>query len=112
MFRGTTKKRWLYTVWVLMFITVGSWIGIFASYLAMCQPLVQAWTWPQYTLTNRIDELHCVDGSALIIAIGVLTIASDFWCAALPFFYSQYHDLGATRRQKIAMNVIFLSGFA
>ena len=94
-----------------MALTVGTWIGIFATYCAMCRPLSDYWNWPFLQLTGQ-TEFHCVDGTAVILAVGALTVASDFWCAALPCLYFQYHDLGLSRRQRVAMNIIFCGGFS
>lgn len=53
----------------------------------------------------------CLNGGGITIAAGVLTIASDFWTAGLPCLMFQIYDLGVSKRQKIALNIIFCIGF-
>lgn len=121
MFHDTTRRRWLYAVYIFMFITIGSWIAFTVVYFTYCNPLPDIWNWPQYVLSHPEIEsaagnFKCLYSPGVVIAVGVLTIASDFWCAALPCLYFQYNGLGAaaaqtTRRQNIAMNIIFCNGF-
>ena len=111
MFHGTTKRRWLVTVWVLMAVTFISWIAFFVAYCTYCFPLSDVWNWPLVQLQKGNSSFNCIDSSGLIIGVGTFTVASDFWCAALPFLYFQYNNIGTTRKQTIAMNIIFCQGF-
>jgi len=113
MFHDSTRRGWLWTVYVLMFITVGSWIAFTVVYFTYCTPLGDIWNWPMLELAAPDRSFQCLYSTGVVIAVGVLTIASDFWCALLPCLYFQYNGLGSptTRRQTIAMNIIFCNGF-
>lgn len=110
MTKNTYSKGWLYTVWVLLFITVASWISMFIVWCKMCTPLTTYWLIHEMEAIG--DGLYtCLNGDAITIAAGVLTILSDFWSAALPCVLLSTRDLGISRRQRIALNVVFCLGF-
>lgn len=102
-------RGWRYTIWFLLVITIGTWIAIFIAYCFMCQPL--SVYWEILTIETLGSNYTCIDGDALTISTSVLTIASDIWTVALPCIMFQYHDLGVSKRQKIALNIIFSLGF-
>jgi len=110
MVKDTYSKAWLYLVWTLLFITIGSWFGAFVSYCFMCIPLSTFWNIEAY-LAGSVGNYHCINGDDLTIAVGVITIASDLYTAAVPCALFQYHDLGLPRRQRIMLNIIFCLGF-
>lgn len=111
MVKDSYNRKWLYAVYVLLFITVGSWVSMFLAYCFMCQPLSAFWNVYNLIETGGSKNYTCVDGEALTIAIGVVTIASDFYAVAFPCTLFYHYDLGSNRRQKIALNVIFCLGF-
>ncbi|EME45621.1 hypothetical protein DOTSEDRAFT_71349 [Dothistroma septosporum NZE10] len=109
MAKNTYSDTWLRTIWVLMFVTIGSGVGIFLAYCFMCEPL--NFYWDFLYLDSKNEPASCINGDAVTIATGTITIASDFWTAALPCIMFQKFDVGATRRQKILLNCLFCVGF-
>lgn len=110
MAKNTFSKGWMYGIWILMFITIGAWFGVFVAYCKMCTPLTAYWR--VYKMEAVGDNNYtCLNGGGITIAAGVVTIASDFWTAALPCAMFQVYDLGVSKRQKIALNIIFCLGF-
>lgn len=109
MAKVTFSKVWMYIVYVLLFITVGSSVGIFFAYCFMCQPLHYYWDFLQMDIHNEAG--HCINGESTTIATGVLTIASDLWTAAFPCALFYFHDIGATKGQKIALSCLLCAGF-
>lgn len=43
MAQNTYKRVWIWTVYVLLFITVSAWIAVFITYCFMCSPLSTYW---------------------------------------------------------------------
>lgn len=109
MAKATYNDFWLYTVWFFLFVTVGSSVGMLLAYCFMCQPLKYYWDW--LSMAAGGETASCIDGPSMTIAIGTLTIASDFWTAALPCAMFYRHDMRATLKQKILLNCLFCAGF-
>lgn len=111
LFRQKSDNKWLIAVWVLVVLTVFLWASIFLIYCFMCIPLPDIWNWPIMELEGQ-ETFRCVDGSQLVLSVGVMTFISDLWSVAVPCAYFQRNDLGTSRLQKIIVNIIFCSGFA
>lgn len=109
MAKATYTNVWMYIVWVLLFITVGSSVGMLVAYCFMCQPLHYYWDF--FMMNIEGEAGHCINGDSITIATGVLTIASDLWTAAFPCAMFYAHDMGTTKRQKILLNCLFCAGF-
>lgn len=107
--KATYSKTWTYIVWLLLFITVSSSLGILIAYCLMCQPLHYYWDFLRMDAEHEAG--HCINGDSITIATGVLTIASDLWTAAFPCALFHVHDMGSTRRQKVLLNCLFCAGF-
>ncbi|KAK4496334.1 hypothetical protein PRZ48_012314 [Zasmidium cellare] len=109
MAKVTFSKMWMYIVYVLLFITVGSSVGIFFAYCFMCQPLHYYWDFLQMDIDGVPG--YCINGDSITIATGVLTVASDLWTAAFPCALFYFHDIGASKGQKIALWCLLCAGF-
>lgn len=111
MAKNTYSPIWLYIVDFLLLVTISLWIALFIVWCFMCTPLSIYWNYYELQSQGITPQYTCLDGDAITIATGVLTVLSDFWSAALPCAMFQAHDLGVSKRQKIAMNFIFCLGF-
>lgn len=109
MLNNLYSRAWHWAAWILLFLTASIWISIFLACCFICRPLSTYWNILKMLTLESYSE--CINGDALTISTSVLTIASDFWTAALPCAMFQYLDLGLTKRQKYALNVIFCLGF-
>ena len=109
MAKNTYSDTWVRAIWVLMFITIGASVGMFLAYCFMCKPLKYYWDF--LNMDARHEGGYSINGDAVTIATGTITIASDFWTAALPCLMFQKYDVGTTRRQKILLNCLFCVGF-
>lgn len=94
----------MYALWTAIGFTIAYGTTLLVAMFLFCRPLDAIWrsTEPGY------DEPHtCFDGSQLTLVSGVLGTVSDVYAVALPCVMLRYYNLDVTRRQKIALNMVF-----
>ncbi|QIW95024.1 hypothetical protein AMS68_000542 [Peltaster fructicola] len=113
MTKSTYNPIWRQTCMVLLVITIAIWVAIFLVYCFMCFPLDTYWE-IHILEAGGVTDFKCLNGDALTIVVGVITIASDLYAAVFPvaMFHFHSHELNITKRQRIALNVIFCLGLS
>jgi hypothetical protein len=101
--------RWVYAIWIALGFTICYFVGILLAYCLICQPLEAYWR--SYDLIHPYTKpFQCVDGNALSICVGVLSVISDLYAVLLPMVVLHHYDLDVNMRQKFALRAIFASG--
>jgi hypothetical protein len=52
----------------------------------------------------------CLNGNAVSMSVGVLSIVSDLYAVILPYVILRNYELHMNRRQRIGLNIIFSLG--
>ncbi|CZT14580.1 uncharacterized protein RCC_00556 [Ramularia collo-cygni] len=104
MMMDTLDRRWIYALWVALGFTISYGIAILIGHFFICQPLEALWN----IMTPGFDKsFTCIDSAAFTLASGVLGTVSDGYAVALPCLMLRNYDLDASRRQRVALNVVF-----
>lgn len=108
MAKDNLDRRWLYAIYIALFVTAAYGVAIFITYCLICQPLDAYWL--SYDFSYK-KSFTCISGNALTLTSGVLSVLSDCYAVVLPCLMLRHYDLDVPKRQKIALNVIFALGF-
>jgi hypothetical protein len=101
-------RRWKFAIYFALAFHTLYLLGITLSYTLICHP-IEAY-WMGYDPTYEA-EYTCAPGAiAFIPTLGVLSIVSDVYAIALPFFILRHYALDIPRSQKIGLNIIFATG--
>ncbi|PPJ54238.1 hypothetical protein CBER1_05157 [Cercospora berteroae] len=103
---GSCHKLWKYLIVGAIAFTASYCIALVLALIFNCSPTDAYWKSydPKYTA-----NYHCTDTKVLNPLSGALSILSDVYSVLLPMAIMA--KLKATRRQKIALNVVFSFGF-
>lgn len=109
MVKDSVSRAWLYTLWFFLGVTVCAYIAEFIIYMNICHPLEAYWGF--YRIGGFQTPFYCIDGQQLDLSIMILLGMSDTWSVVIPLMMLRHYQLDVTRRQKIALNMIFCLGF-
>lgn len=105
MVKGTFKRRWTWSVWVAIGVTVAWTLAFDIMLLTTCNPVEANWKVFDSTYTT---DWTCADTRSSSFAAGVLAVMSDCYALVLP--WAMIWPLDMPRRQKIALNFVFSFG--
>lgn len=96
--------RWIYATYAALAFTCSYFLGILIAYCLICRPLDAYWLSYDFTYNK---SFKCVDGNALSLCVGILSVVSDLYAVILPYVILRHYDLNIPRRQRIGLNIIF-----
>lgn len=96
--------RWKYAIWTALAFTGCYFVGILLGYCLMCRPLDAYWLSYDFTYNKPYT---CVDGDAISLCVGILSVVSDLYAVILPFIILRHYDLDVPRRQRVGLNIVF-----
>jgi hypothetical protein len=105
MVKGTFRRRWKWSVWAAIGITVAWTLAFCIMLLVTCDP-VEA-SWKVFDPTYEKDW-KCADTRTSSFVAGVLAVVSDCYSLVLP--WAMIWPLEMPRRQKLALNLVFSFG--
>ena len=105
---NSLARRWKLAIYFALIFHALYLLGMILSYTLICHP-IEAY-WMAYDPTYEA-EYTCAPGTmAFVPTLGVLSVVSDLYAVALPFFILRHYALDIPRRQKIGLNIIFATG--
>jgi hypothetical protein len=105
MVKGTFRRRWKWSVWAAIGITV-TWTLAFCIMLVLtCDPTEASWKVFDPTYEKN---WKCADTRTSSFVAGVLAVVSDCYSLVLP--WAMIWPLEMPRRQKLALNLVFSFG--
>jgi hypothetical protein len=104
MTKDTYNRLWLYAIWGALAFTFIYFAGVLITYCLICMPLSSYWLSYDFSYDK---EYHCVNGNILSPLVGALSIFSDLYATALPWAMLRSYKLDISRRQQVALNIIF-----
>lgn len=105
MVKGTFRRRWKWSVWAAIGITVCWTLAFCIMLIVTCNPTEASWK--VYDLTYTKDW-KCADTRTSSFVAGILAVISDTYSLVLP--WSMIWPLEMPRRQKLALNMVFSFG--
>ncbi|KAF2173601.1 hypothetical protein M409DRAFT_48556 [Zasmidium cellare ATCC 36951] len=108
MAKDSLDRRWLYAIYLALSVTAAYGLAIFLTYCLICHPLSAYWESYDFSYDKPFT---CIDGNALTLTSGILSVLSDCYAVALPCLMLRHYSLDVPRKQKIVLNVIFGLGF-
>ena len=107
MAKDTYSRTWLYATWGALAFTAAYFIGVLLAYCLMCTPIEAYWL----SYDPSYDKPHtCLNGNVLSPLVGVLSVISDIYAVLLPCIWLHRYNLHVTRRQRIALDIVFALG--
>jgi hypothetical protein len=88
-----------FSIWLTMFVIVGSYTGIFFSLIFACRPIAASWD------LNLQAGAVCINRGAIYIATAVIGVVTDVLLIALPI--PTVWGLQMSRKQKIGLTAMF-----
>lgn len=108
MIHDTLDRRWIWALRSALVFTASYGIAVTVTYLCTCIPMEAIWEVFTFKYTK---EYKCLThGNKLAISAGILSVISDLCAVALPWAMLSHYNLGATKRQKIALYATFALG--
>jgi hypothetical protein len=105
---NSLARRWKFAIYFALAFHALYLLGITLAYTLICHP-IEAY-WMAFDPTYEV-EYTCAPGTmAFVPTLGVLSVVSDLYAVALPFFILRHYALDIPRRQKIGLNIIFATG--
>ena len=108
MAKDSLDRRWLYAIYLALSVTTAYGLAVLLTYCLICHPLSAYWESYDFTYDKPFT---CIDGNALTLTSGVLSVLSDCYAVALPCLMLRHYSLDVPRKQKLVLNVIFGLGF-
>ena len=105
MVKGTFRRRWKWSVWAAIGITVAWTLAFCIMLIVTCNPTEASWKVYDPTYTA---DWKCADTRPSSFVAGVLAVVSDLYSLVLP--WSMIWPLDMPKRQKIALNMVFSFG--
>ena len=105
MVKGTFRRRWKWSVWAAIGITVTWTLAFCIMLIVTCNPTEASWKVYDPTYTK---DWKCADTRTSSFVAGVLAVVSDCYSLVLP--WSMIWPLEMPRRQKLALNLVFSFG--
>lgn len=107
MAKHTYSKNWLHATWAALCFTALYFVGVLLAYCLMCTPLDAYWLSydPEYD-----TPFKCLNGNILSPFVGVLSVVSDVYAVLLPCIWLHRYNLHVTKRQRIALDIVFALG--
>jgi len=103
--KGTYNKIWQYCIYAALAFTVAYALGFILVLVFSCTPTEANWESADPTYQKKY---HCVDTRYENLISGILSVVSDAYAVLLPCLMLRKFDV--SKRQKIALNVIFSLG--
>lgn len=105
MVKGTFRRRWKWSVWAAIGITVTWTLAFCIMLIVTCNPTDASWKVYDPTYT---EDWTCADTRKSSFVAGVLAVVSDCYSLILP--WSMIWPLEMPKRQKLALNMVFSFG--
>jgi hypothetical protein len=104
--KGTFNKVWLYCIYAALAFTVAWTIGFVLTLVFSCNPTEANWESANPLYRKKYS---CVNARYENLISGTLSVVSDAYAVLLPCLMLRHFDV--SKRQKVALNVIFCLGF-
>ncbi|OKL55413.1 hypothetical protein UA08_09266 [Talaromyces atroroseus] len=101
---ASTKAGVRYAVWAVSAFNISEMIAVFFVVIFQCSPIASNWN---LALT---PTAKCINRDVFGLTTGGLTILTDLFTLAVPIYI--FVNLKINRKTKLALNFVFLLGFA